>query len=125
MVNIFKGILSAFIASFLLAIIFAFLFRFPVPLAGYVGPVDAISTYPNEIGDIYETISDVSIAWLFYVAFWGFAALILAGGVTGYYIGKKYSNSERKNVKIFIWSFVVTVVPVFFLSISDYIIGPW
>ena len=123
--NIFKGIVSAFISSFLLAIIFAFLFRFPVPLVGYVGPVDAISTYPDEIGDIGEIIADISIAWLFYVAFWGFAVLILVGGVAGYFIGKKYSNSERKNVKIFFWSFVVTMVPVFILSISDYIIGPW
>lgn len=123
--NILKGIVSAFISSFLLVVLFAFLFRFPVPFAGYIGPVDALGTYPDEIGDMGGTIAEISIAWFFYVAYWGFAVLILAGGVTGYLVGRMHPGSEIINAKIFIWSFVVTTVPVFILSILDYIIGPW
>lgn len=117
-----KGAIFALASSLLVALLFAYIFRIPIPMGGYVGPFGEISTYSIPI---VQVILSVLVAWVFYGIFGGFIILPVFGAVTGEYIGRKYAGSKNKNKIILLWSFVVSAIPVFILSILDYLIGPW
>ena len=116
-----KGAMAALAASLLLAILFAYLFRIPVPMGGMIGPFGEFSTYGMAVGDVLKS---VLIAWMFYGMFGGFIILPLCGAVTGLLVGRKYSRENGRNRLIVFWSIIVSAIPVFALSTLDYIIGP-
>ena len=120
--NALKGAIVALASSLIVALLFAYLFRIPIPFGGYIGPFGKISTYSMAIADVLKS---VLVAWVFYGIFGGFIILPVFGAVTGEYIGRKYAGSKNKNKIILLWSFVVSAIPVFILSILDYLIGPW
>ncbi|MEX2165024.1 MAG: hypothetical protein WD823_12385 [Sulfuricaulis sp.] len=73
-----------------------------------------------------EVLQSVFVAWVFYGIFGGLIILVLCGAITGIIIGKKYSGSKHnKNKMIILWSSVISAIPVFLLSVLDFIIGPW
>ena len=117
-----KGIATAIISSLFIVILFAFIFRIPIPLAGYMGPFGEFNSYGN---NVFEAFKSVLVAWVFYGVFGGFILLPILGAVTGNIVGRKYKNSINKNKMIILWVTIVSVIPVFILSILDYIIGPW
>ena len=117
-----RGAIVVMLSSILWAILFAYLFRIPVPFGGYIGPFGKISSYDMSVGTV---LLSVFVAWVFYGIFGGFFILPALGAVTGEKIGRKYAGFNIKNRIIVLWSFGVAVIPVFGLSILDYIIGPW
>lgn len=122
MTDMKKGAIFALASSLLMALLFAYIFRIPIPLGGYIGPFSAISTYNMHIVEVFVA---VLVAWVFYGIFGGFIILPLLGAVTGEYVGRIYAEAENKNKMILLWSFLISAIPVFILSILDYLIGPW
>lgn len=120
--NALKGAVVALVSSLLVALLFAYTFRIPVPMGGMLGPFGAFSPYSMNFLDV---VSTVSMAWLFYGIFGGFLVLPLCGALAGYLAGRKYSNRKDSDRMIALWSAVASAVPVFGLSVLDYIIGPW
>ena len=120
--NALKGAIISVVSSLIAAILFAYLFRIPIPMGGYIGPFGEISTYSIEVVDVLKY---VFVAWVFYGMFGGFIILPTFGAITGAIIGGKYSDSKNKNRIIVLWSIMISTIPVFILSILDYIIGPW
>ncbi len=117
-----KGAIVALASSLLAALLFAYLFRIPIPMGGYIGPFGEISTYSIATVDVLKS---VLVAWVFYGIFGGFIILPTCGAVTGVLVGRKYSKSKNKNKMILLWSIVISTIPVFILSILDYLVGPW
>jgi len=117
-----KGMVIAVASSLATAILFAYFFRLPVPMGGLIGPFGQISTY--DINPL-EVLQMVFIAWVFYGIFGGLPFIVLCGVMTGKIVGSRYSESNNKNKIIGLWSSIAGAVPVFLLSILDYIIGPW
>lgn len=120
--NVFKGIVIALISSLLAGIIFAYVFRIPIPLGGYIGPFGEFGTHDR---DIFEVTKLVFSAWLFYGIFGGFVILAVLGAAAGVYAGRKSISSSDKNKKIFFWASCAALVPVLLISVLDYLIGPW
>ncbi len=120
--NELKGAVIALAASLLVAILFAFVFRIPIPFWDYIGPFGRVSTYNMPV---VEVLKVVSFAWVFYGVLGGFVVLPLIGIFTGTAIGKKYAESKRKNLMIALWAVGNTTIAVFILAILDFIIGPW
>lgn len=121
--NAAKGGVVAIVSSFLIAVLFASLFRLPIPFGGYIGPFGEVSPYDLGITGLVKLVTG---AWVFYGGFLGgYIVLFVLGAASGAWIGRKCSNSNRKNRLIFIGSIVVSTVCVFALSILDYLIGPW
>jgi len=121
-INAFKGTITAVISSLLIAILFAYLFRFPIPMGGYIGPFGQFSSYDS---NVIDTIKSILVAWAFYGVFGGFIILSLFGAIIGILIGKKYSHLVIKNKMILYSSSSISIVAIFILSILDYIIGSW
>lgn len=120
--NAIKGALMAILSSLFFALVFAFVFRLPIPLAGMLGPFGDLSPYSHSLNDALES---VVIAWLFYGAFGGFIVVPMFGAIAGFLAGQKYALVKFKDRKILLWSSVAGGIPVFLLSISDYIFGAW
>ncbi len=91
-------------------------------MVGHIGPLGEVSTYGTSMIDV---VKSVAIAWGFYGMLGGFIILFLCGAITGALIGRKYSQTNNKNIMIVLWSIMISTIPVFVLSILDYIIGPW
>jgi len=117
-----KGIAIAVIFSLIIAILFAYIFRFPIPMSGYIGPFGEFSSYQNDFPGVLKS---VLIAWIFHGAFCGFIILPILGAISGIVIGRKYQNSTKKYKMIVLLVTLLSLIPVFILSILDYIIGPW
>jgi hypothetical protein len=121
--DILKGTIIAVVVSFPVAILFALLFRLPIPLGGYIGPFGEIGVY--DFGAI-ELFKAVFLAWIFYGMFGGFIILSVLGAITGVVASRKYSESVSiKNKMIVLWATTISAIPILLLSILDYIIGPW
>jgi asparagine N-glycosylation enzyme membrane subunit Stt3 len=92
-------------------------------MGGMIGPFGTFSSYEE---NPIEVLKMVFVAWIFYGMFGGLIILAVCGAITGIIIGNKYSKpKDNKNKMIVLWSTIVSVMPVFFLSILDFIIGPW
>ena len=122
LINALKGVAAAMLSSLLVALLFAYTFRLPVPLAGYIGPFGDLNTYGHGVMDI---IQSVLVAWLFYGIFGGFIIIALSGTVMGLLIGSRYAGSDGKSRVIILWSAAAGSIPVFILAVLDYLIGPW
>lgn len=120
--NALKGAAIALLASLLTAVLFAYLFRLPVPFVGYIGPFEALGIYDTPV---LEALQGIVVAWVFYGVLGGFVIVPLCGALTGVAIGAKFAASDKKNRLLVLWSGLAGVVPVFILSILDLIIGPW
>ena len=121
--NALKGIVTATISSLLVAILFAYIFRFPIPMGGMLGPLGDLNPYGKPV---MQVLRGVSFAWVFYgIVCGGFLIVPTLGAITGSKAGGKYANSEKKNRMIVLWSFIAGGIPVLFLSTLDYIIGAW
>jgi len=112
----------AMMASILVALLFAYTFRVPIPMGGMLGPFGEFSPYSMEIS---EVLTSVLMAWLFYGLFGGFVVLPLCGAIAGHLAGHRYSIAKNKNRMVVLWAALASVAPVFGLSILDYIVGPW
>jgi hypothetical protein len=117
-----KGIVIALISSLLIAILFAYIFRIPIPMGGYIGPFGEFSSFNK---DVLSVLNSVLVAWVFYGVFGGFIILPILGAISGIVIGRKYQNSKNKSKMVVLLVTLVSAIPVFLLSILDYIIGPW
>lgn len=117
------GAVSAIVSSLIVSIIFACFFRFPVFLGGYIGPFGEFRI--NKI-DVLELFHSVILTWLIYGLLGGFIVLGLCGMLTGIIIGNIHSDKKTNKHKMIIaYSALISLIPVFVLSILDYIIGPW
>ena len=122
MMDALKGAIVALMSGLLAALLFAYLFRIPIPLGGYIGPFGEISTFSTPAVDVFKA---VFVAWVFYGMFGGFIILLACGAITGAYVGRKYAKAENKNKMIVLSCMAVSAIPVFILSILDHLIGPW
>lgn len=122
MKNGLAGSIFALIGSYVWALVFAYTFRIPIPLAGLYGPFGEFDTYSMEV---MAVVLGVLVAWVFYGIAGGFIILSVLGFSTGAAIGQKYLGKRNKNSMIVLSSGLVGGIPVFLLSILDYIIGPW
>ena len=121
--NAIKGAIIAAPSSLLVCILFAYIFRIPIPMGGMIGPFGEFSSYCLSVAYV---IRAVFIAWVFYgFVFGGLIIVSIFGAISGTIVGRKYSESTMKNRMIVIWSFIAGAIPVFLLSTLDYIIGPW
>lgn len=120
--NALRGALIAILSSLFFALVSAFVFRLPIPLAGMLGPFGDLSPYSHGLTDALRSIM---LAWLFYGAFGGFIVVPLFGAVARFLAGRKCALVDYKNRTILLWSSVAGGIPVFLLSISDYIFGQW
>jgi hypothetical protein len=108
-----KGAIVGIVATVPLVVLCALLYRFPVPLAGYLSGRDAI--FP------------ALIAVLFYgVLFGGFVVQAVLGGLGGL-LAEHFAAPDKHNVKKLcaIFSTIGASFGVVFLAILDKIIGPW
>jgi len=71
MSDLVRGAFASVISSLPISIIFALVYRFPVPFGGYVGP---FSVHHTDFG-IVEIIKIIPFAWLFYGILGGFVVL--------------------------------------------------
>ncbi len=122
MLHALTGAVVALVSSYFVAVLFAYAFRIPVPFAGYYGPFGQIGTYGMSAAEVLKA---VLAAWVFYGVFGGFIVLPALGAVTGILAGRRQSHSGRKYRNIALCSVLAGSVPVFALSILDYVIGPW
>ena len=108
----FKCPLLSCLLAFPIAAIIGLVFRFPIPLGGYLSGVDAI--VPS------------MFAVLFYSFFGLLPAVFLCGVVAGAFIPKGRSGSSViPNRYEFAASSVAALIPLGVLSVLDKIIGPW
>lgn len=122
-IDVLKGTIIAVVASLPVAILFALIFRLPIPLGGYIGPFGEIGVY--DFGAV-ELLKAVFLAWVFYGMSGGFIILSVLGAITGVIVSRKYSELVGiKNKMIALWATIITTIPILLLSILDYIIGPW
>lgn len=105
-----------------MAVLFAYTFRIPIPLAAYYGPFGEISTYNMAFA---EVLKSVLVAWVFYGIFGGFILLPAVGAIAGVVAGRKYRGARNRNGMIALYSVITGSVPVAALSVLDYVIGPW
>jgi len=119
--NILKGVILTLFSSLAIALIFAFIFRLPIPMGGIIGPFGEYSSYRN----VFEVPKMVFIAWLFYGAFGGFIVFLLLGALAGHLAGKNLDTVKSTNIKIFKYSFIAGLIPVLFISTLDFFIGQW
>ncbi len=120
--NALKGAAFALIFSLLWAVVFAYLFRLPIPFVGYIGPFETVGIYATPV---LEALQTILMAWVFYGVLGGFVVAPLLGALTGVAIGARYATSNNKDKRLALWSGLAGVVPVFILSILDFFIGPW
>jgi hypothetical protein len=102
----------ACLLAFPIAAIIGLVYRFPIPLGGYLSGVDAI--VPS------------MLAVLFYSLFGLLPAIFVLGVGAGALIPK--DNSERSmipNVYEIVASSIAAIIPLGVLSVLDKIIGPW
>lgn len=120
--NALKGAIIAVVSSLFVAILFAYTFRLPIPMAGMLGPLGDLNPYGESV---FGIVQSVIIAWLFYGAFGGFVVVAIFGAIAGFVAGRKNANLRNKNSRIVLWSVIASCIPVFFLSTLDYMVGPW
>ena len=121
--NTLKGSLIAIVSSLLIAIIFAFSFRLPIPMGGMLGPFGEINPYTT--GNISGVFQAVIMAWVFYGVLGGYIFIALCGGIAGFIAGKKYSGSMFKDRFILLWASIASGAPILFISVLDFVIGAW
>ena len=117
-----KGAIAATASSFLAALVFAYIFRIPVPMFGLLGPLGQFSAYSMNFLDV---LTAVIVAWLFYGAFGGFVIVPALGAIAGWFAGKRFPSARDRNRNVVLWAAVAGVIPVFGLSVLDLVIGPW
>jgi len=117
-----KGSVIAPFSGFLVALVFAYTFRIPIPLGGMLGPLGEFSPYAMSFKDVFISVLG---AWVFYGMFGGFLLLPIVGAIGGQYAGRKFRHTRNKNRMIVSYAAIASVIPVAGLSILDYIIGPW
>jgi hypothetical protein len=117
-----RGAIVALTSSILVALLFAYTFRIPIPMVGMLGPLGAFNPYSMGLS---EVLTAVAVAWLFYGLFGGFMILPVFGAIAGHVASQKFSAARNKNKMVVLWAALAGVIPVFGLSILDFIIGPW
>ena len=117
-----SGAITALVSSYFVALLFAYTFRIPIPLAAYYGPLGEISTYNLAV---VEVLKSVLVAWVFYGIFGGFIIVPVLGAVAGLLAGRKHISPRNRRSMIVLYSVLAGSVPVLALSILDYVIGPW
>jgi len=119
--NKLKGITLTAFSTLLIAVIFAFIFRLPIPMGGMIGPLGEFNSNDN----ILEILKMVIAAWVFYGLFGGFIVMALFGSIAAYLAEKSSDLSKSKNMTILKYSFIAGLIPVLFISTLDLVIGPW
>lgn len=117
-----KGAAAALMSGFLVALVFAYCFRIPVPLGGMLGPLGAFSPYAMSFKEVFLSVAG---AWVFYGLFGGFFILPLCGAIAGRWAGRKFARERCKNRMVISCAALASAIPVFCLSVLDWIIGPW
>lgn len=117
-----KGMITALVTSFFIGLLFAYTFRLPIPLVGMMGPFGEVST--QSFG-FFGVMVAVLAAWLVYGFLGGFIVVPFFGGVAGYFAGRAFQGSAKKNQIVIAFSAIASAVPVVLISTLDFIIGPW
>ena len=118
-----KGGRIAIVSSFPIALLFALLYRFPIPMGGYIGPFSGKS----HIG-VINSLKAVVLAWVVYGILGGFVLLFVGGAVTGTAISSKCSESDDKKHRdrmVTTGGIIFAILCVGLLSNLDFIIGAW
>ncbi|NNM70298.1 MAG: hypothetical protein HKM00_10125 [Gallionella sp.] len=117
-----RGAIVALTSSILVALLFAYTFRIPIPMGGMLGPLGGLNPYSMGFSGV---LTSVAVAWLFYGLFGGFVILPVFGAIAGHLASQKFSAAGNKRQMVVLWAVLAGMIPVFGLSILDLIIGPW
>lgn len=117
-----SGAFIAIVSSYFVALLFAYTFRVPVPMAAYYGPLGEISTYGMTVIEVSRLVMN---AWLFYGVFGGFIVLPILGAVAAVVAGRKHRGLKNRSGRVVLYSVLAASIPVLALSVLDYVIGPW
>lgn len=120
--NSIRGAIVALMSSILVALLFAYTFRIPIPMGGMLGPLGEFSPYSMGFSGV---LTSVAAAWLFYGLFGGFVILPIFGAIAGHIASRKFSAAKNRNKMVVLWAALAGAIPVFGLSILDFIIGRW
>jgi hypothetical protein len=116
------GAMTALVSSYFVALLFAYTFRIPIPMAAYYGPLGELSTYALTV---VEVLKMVLVAWVFYGIFGGFIILTALGAAAGVVAGRSQIATKNSIRKVTLYSALAGAIPVIGLSVLDYVIGPW
>ena len=109
--------------SYPMSIAFALLFRFPIPMGGYIGPA---SKHEIDYSLLPEALKMVSIAWIVYGIFGGFFALAGASVAACKLTFRKSTEPKPSQVHyLAVRAISVAFLGCGVLAILDFIIGPW
>lgn len=117
-----KGAATALVSSLLVALLFAYTFRLPIPLGGMLGPFGTVNPYAMSVAEVGAA---VFVAWLFYGVFGGFLLLPLCGAVAGYWASRRFAGEQRRSRMVMGYAALASAIPVTGLALLDYLIGPW
>lgn len=118
-VNILKGIASFSLGIYLWSVILSISYRFPIPLAGYIGP-----HREHKLG-LLESFTSAALSFAFYTAVGGFIIIFIGGIAIGAFVKQRYPLDYSRNKYHLILGLFLGFFPAFTLAILDYIIGPW
>jgi hypothetical protein len=71
--NVLKGVALMFAFTLLFSVLSALLFRFPIPMAGMIGPFGELQSL-----SLLEALKGSSLAWAFYTAMAGGLPQVIA-----------------------------------------------
>ncbi len=110
--SVLQGAIWAVVLSFPIAGLFALLYRFPVPFAGYLTGITAV---PQAL-----------VAVVFYGILGGFGVLI-AGGALGGVAAHGLGQPHPQRIRMLNLTFagLVALASVGLMAILDKLIGPW
>jgi hypothetical protein len=117
-----RGAIVALISSFLVALLFVYTFRLPIPMVGMLGPMGEFAPYATPF---FSVLTSVAMAWLFFGLFGGFIIVAVCGAIAGHLASRRFAGLGNKNKMIAWWAALAGVLPVFGLSTLDFFIGPW
>jgi hypothetical protein len=118
---ILRGILWVFLGIFPAALLVGTLYRFPVPLRGYV---NGWAMFQEGLNETIELVWLLIQAVIYFTLWGGFIPLAILGafaGLLGWRLGKAdHGHRYVRNIALGLGFVVAT-----FLSVLDKIVGPW
>lgn len=110
--SVFAGAVISVASAFPTAMLLAYFYRFPIPLAGYQSGMAAVPA--------------AAIAVLIYgIALGGFPLLAIIGGISGWSAHRRSGEPKRRRRWLICLAMSGTFVTLLILANLDYVIGPW
>lgn len=120
MAQALKGIAFTLLFTFLLTLLAAAAFRFPVPFAGLIGPFGELQSLSLSVRLIAS-----AQAWTFYSALSLGLVQILGGAALGLIAARLARTPASRNASIAGMSLAFSLLVILGLATLDWFIGPW